>query len=733
MTEQTRSRTPNRSAEPASDEIDLTRLFALVQDNWLKIALVTLIAMAMGVAYALLATPIYRADALLQVEAKQSGLPVLGELSELISSESSAQTEIELIRSRMVLGAAVDELHADVLVEPRRTPFIGRFTAPAPTENRILFSGWADAEQTLWVDQLQVPAWLQGKDLTLRVTDGGFDLLGPDGELLASGRSGAVAESEDGRVVILVRELSAQSGQEFTVTKLSRVKAIQMVQAELSVSEKGRNTGILALSMTDPRPARVETLLNAVAQNYFLQNVQRRSAEAEKSLEFLDEQVPAIQQDLTSAEEKLNAYRLKSESVDLSLETKAVLDQLVSLEASLVDLRLKESEVSRLYTSEHPAYRTLMQQKKNFEDERDRLNRQVKGLPETQQEILRLMRDVELNQQIYVQLLNRTQELRIMKAGTVGNVRIIDKAEVAPDPVKPQKPLIVALTTLLGLMAGLGYVFVKALFNRGLENPDQLEQEGISVYATLPLSEDQQRNERIWNKVRRRRGETSGSGTLLADSSPGDLAIEALRSLRTSLHFAMLEANNNVLMISGPSPGVGKSFVAANFAAVLAQAGQSVVLVDADMRKGLLHRYFANEKSNTGLSALLSGRAELSQVIQSTNTEGLSFIPRGEVPPNPAELLMHSRFKALIDELSKQFDLVLVDTPPIMAVTDAAIIGQSVGTSLLVARYGRSSVKEVEQAILRFEHNGVEIKGCIFNAVERTASNAYYYYAYEYK
>ena len=235
--------------------------------------------------------------------------------------------------------------------------------------------------------------------------------------------------------------------------------------------------------------------------------------------------------------------------------------------------------------------------------------------------------------------------------------------------------------------------------------------------------------DRVRAALRRRKRGKHEPISLLAEKDPGDLAIEALRSLRTSLHFAMMEADNKVLMISGPSPGVGKSFVTANLAAVLAQVGQRVVVVEADMRKGHLHRYFEND-GQTGLSSFLSGQADLDQVLVQTKEENLSFISRGQIPPNPAELLMHKRFGELMDKLSEQFDLVLVDTPPILAVTDAAIVGQLAGTSLIVARYGQNSVKEIDVTINRFEQNKVTIKGAILNCIERRASNEYGYYSY---
>ena len=520
-------------------------------------------------------------------------------------------------------------------------------------------------------------------------------------------------------------------GEPLNLVKQTRAGAVNQLRGRLSVSEQGKSTGIIAMSITGPHKTRIRTVLDSISENYLLQNIKRMSAEAQNSLNFLDEQLPEIKEKLTSAEEKLNAYRLKSESVDLSLETESVLGRLVAIEAKINELKIKESEVSARFTQEHPAYRTLIQQRGSLMQEKEELNKQIKTLPETQQEVLRLMRDVEVNQEIYVGLLNKVQELRIMKAGTVGSVRIIDKALVQTEPVKPKKPLVAILAAMLGAMSSVGYVLVRAAFNRGIESPEQLEEQGISVYASIPLSQHQLKVDRLEALKRRRQKKSKEPIPLLALSDPNDLAIEALRSLRTSLHFAMMEASNKVLMVSGPSPGVGKSFVTANLAAVLAQTGQKVVVIDADMRKGHMHRFFDN-RNDEGLSDYLSGQKEQETVIQTTKMENLAFIPRGQVPPNPSELLMHNRFKSLMKSLSGQYDIVLVDTPPILAVTDAAIVGQLAGSSLIVTRFGVNSVKEIDITLTRFAQNNVEIKGAILNCMERRASNEYGYYQYKY-
>ncbi len=732
MTEKTTQATRQTQSTGMADEIDLQKLWGLLVDHRAVIIGTTLIALFLGVIYGLLATPIYKADALLQVEDKQGGLPGFSELNELFTEESSADAEIQIIRSRMVLGEVIDQLQMDIQVESDRLPLIGGLTAPDPAPEFVpkpLFAGYRDSETFVTVKSFTVPDALEGAVFTLREEQGQPALYLED-DKVGTAPLGSPIKSEDGSILLEIGEW--QYGDEsLNLVKQARADAVNNLRSRLSVSEQGKATGIIAMAMTGPHKARIRTILDAISETYLLQNIKRLSAEAENSLDFLDEQLPEIKEKLTGAEEKLNAYRLESESVDLSLETQSVLERLVAIEAKINELKIKESEISARFTREHPAYRTLIQQRASLLQEKDELNKQIKALPETQQEVLRLMRDVEVNQEIYVGLLNKVQELRIMKAGTVGSVRIIDKALVQPEPVKPKKPLIAILAAMLGAMGAMGYVLVKAAFNRGIESPEQLEEQGISVYASIPLSEHQLKVDRLEALKRRRQKKNKEPIPLLALSDPNDLAIEALRSLRTSLHFAMMEASNKVLMVSGPSPGVGKSFVSANLAAVLAQTGQKVVVIDADMRKGHLHRFFDN-RNGEGLSDYLSGQKEQDVVIQSTKMENLAFIPRGQVPPNPSELLMHHRFKSLMETLSEQYDIVLVDTPPVLAVTDAAIVGQLAGSSLIVTRFGVNSVKEVDVTLTRFAQNNVEIKGAILNCMERRRSNEYGYYEYKY-
>ncbi|PMG48450.1 tyrosine-protein kinase [Vibrio lentus] len=703
-----------------SDEIDLGKLIGILLDAKWLVMLTTFAFAVFGIAFALLSTPIYKADALIQIEEKSSGgiSSMVGDMGDMFSQESSATTEVEIIKSRMILGETVDKFNLTTVTSPNYAPIVGKgFARLTGGINHIV------------VSRFMLPSYANEYSHTIQIVDsekGTYRLIRDDKRIILTGKVGELATAGDYR--LFVAGFESHNDFEFLISKRSRLEAIEWLKQSLSLSEQGKQTGVLKLSFTGENKQLNSEILNHISQIYFLQNVKRNSAEAEKSLSFLEKHLPGIKYELTGYEDTLNNYRQENESIDLGLEAQSTLKVMVGLEAQLNELTFKESEVSQKFTKDHPTYRALLDKRSVLLSEKERLNKQVQKLPKTQREVLRMTRDVEVNQQIYIQLLNKVQELSIIKAGTVGNVRILDDAQSYPRAVKPSKPLIVILATVLGGMLSVAFVLMKAAFHRGVESPDQIEQIGLPVYAAVPKSDLQIE---LSNRVKSKKQQIKGTQTLLAESNPADLSVEALRGLRTSLHFAMLEAKNNILMISGPAPGIGKSFISTNFAAVAAKTGQKVLLIDADMRKGYLHQSFGVEWDN-GLSDILSQKQEFAQFVKATSVESLDIITRGQVPPNPSELLMHPRFAELMAWATKEYDLVIVDTPPVLAVTDPSIVGAFSGTVLMVARYGQNTVKEIDVARSRFKQSGIAVKGVIFNAIEKKASSSYGYYNYVY-
>ena len=730
-----------QSTPPPVDEVDLKALIGIVIDNKWLIMIVTAAFFACSLAYALLATPIYQATALVQVEQKVPDLPGLSALSQTLgASNSQATTEIAIITSRSVIGQAVDNLNLNVTVEPHRFPLIGDFIARrysrAAQDNPGLVAApryginsddWGGS--MLDIAQLDVPKSLLGQHLTLIAEEHhAYSLLDTDDKVLLQGMVGETAKGHG--ITLQVRVLTANPGMRFDVRRNSDLLTISQLQHNIHASEQGKDSGIIELTYDNADPSRASNVLDQIAQAYVRQNVDQNAAQAANSLEFVKGQLPLMREKLERAQDALNTFQMKARSVDISLQTKGLLDQIVAVQGSIQQLDLQKASVESRYTKDHPAYQVLTQQIHQLQGQKDDLEKQVDNLPDTQRDLLRLTEDVQVSNVTYTSLLQQDQQLEIARAGKVGNVRIVDKAAVdIAAPVSPKKSAIIASSTLFGTFLSGVFIFLRQKLKRGIEDPAEIEQlVGLPVYASIPLSDKEQ-----YPLLTPRSRNEDGELHLLALSAPGDLTIESLRSLRTSLHFARLEAKNNILMICGSSPSAGKTFVSANLAAIVAQTGKRVLLIDADMRRGTVHRMMGARVEN-GLSELIAGQIDLATAIRPVRQlEELHFISRGNQPPNPSELLMSAGFTALLERVLPLYDLVIIDTPPILAVTDAAVIGHHAGTSLLVVRFGLNQVQEVALAKQRFEQNGVEIKGAIFNAVEKRSFGYYSYGYYDYK
>ncbi|MEZ0533877.1 polysaccharide biosynthesis tyrosine autokinase [Enterobacter sp. KB-221C9] len=713
------------AATPQNNEIDLLQLLAEMFDHRMMIACVTLLITLCAGIYAFSATPVYQADALVQVEAKQNN-SLLKDLASFGSDLSpDVAPELLLLKSRMILGETVDRLGMTYRVKRRVFPVIG-----ALWENVL-----GRKSDKITIGALAIPL-LEGKPQTLLLTvreQGRYRLEGNTFEA-----DGVVGKTlvKDG-ISLLVTSLSAEPGTQFTLETVTRLDAINAIQNRLTVVESAKQSGMIALTLTGEDPGKIAAVLNTIAEYYLSQNIARQEAKDSRSLTFLQDQLPKISHELDEAEARLNAYREQRDSVDLSLEAKSVLDQVVNVENQLNELTFREAEVSQLFKKDHPTYRALREKKQTLERERARLNNRVSSMPSTQQEILRLSRDVESGRTIYLQLLTRQQELSISRSSAIGNVRIIDPAVTQPDPIKPRKGLIIAFGMLMGLMLSAGTVLVRSAFKRGITSSEQLEAQGIPLLATLP------RSVWLWKKTHLRRKNLFASHwkhrtsniPFLPVHRPADMFVEAVRGLRTSLHFTMMDATNRIVVVSGPTQDCGKTLVSTSLASIAAQAGQRVLFIDADMRKGYVHNVF-KLSNHRGLSSVLGGAVEWQEAIQRFEKGGIDVLTCGPQPSHPVELLMSERFQGVISQIEKQYDIVIVDTPPVLAVTDALLIARAAATTLLVARFGKTSVKEIATSLKRMERMGVKVNGAILNDILKSAAlyynSGYSHYDYGY-
>lgn len=688
-----------KTSSAASDEIDLLALFKVLKSSYLKIGFFTLFFIVIGAAYSFLATPIYQANATLQYD-KANQVSLVDQMSEMMplsNSNSQVDSEIEVIKSRMVLGKTVTDLNLDTQI------------APAGFFDRL----WGD-KSSVAISLYFLPEYLIGEPATLTNLGENRYALHIDNQTV-EGKVGELLKQDD--ISLLISSLNAEVGQEFTLVKNARYSTIEDLRKTLAITEIGKGTGIISIEIKGADKAENVQILNSIIQNYVDQNTERKKEVTNNTLLFLDEYLPKVKTKLDNYENQLNAFRKKNESIDLSLEAKSALDSALQVEEKLNELTFKEVEIQQLYTRNHPAYQSLLDKRQQLLREKEKISKNIQKLPNTQQQIVRLTRDVESEQAIYNQLVAKQQELSVLNSGITADVRIIDSAESQPNAVAPKKSLILVLATILGFIVGCAYVIAREFFNNKIKGTEDIDALGVNVYATIPFSTHEKKLIAAGNK------------RPLALENPADTAVEAIRSLRTSVYFSVMNQGNNLVMISSASPGVGKSFVTSNMAVVLANAGKKVLLIDTDLRKGRIHKAFGLS-NKAGLSEYLAQQDITQPTIHHGVIENLDVICRGKNVTHSSELLMGERFKHLLDTVKGQYDIVVIDTAPILAITDSAIIGKYVGTSLLIAYYGVNTVKDIELSLKRFKQNDIEITGVILNGIDAKSDD--YNYVYEY-
>ncbi len=736
---------PNPSAQAAQpsaanlpmgeddDSINLLDLLDVVLDQKKLIAAVTAAVMVVGGGYAITATPIFEANTLIQVE-DSKGNPMgalMGEAGSLFDIKSQATAEIEILRSRLVVGQTVSNLQLDLSVTPKYLPLIGQWlargkTAPS-TPGFWGMSGYVRGNESIRIGSFNLHPSQEGQRFSIVLTDKGYELVSPSGDKLGQGSfEKPLSFNHEGLPgQLVVGGAVGLPGAEFYISRRSHLAVTEGLQKQMKIAEQGKQSGVLRTTLEGPSPERITKILNEVGSLYVRQNTERKAAEAEKSLAFLNTQLPQLKKQLEASEAKFNQFRAEKGTFDLNKEAETYLKEAVDLKVKLLDLQTKRKELETRFTAQHPSMQALDSSIRDIQGQLRGMEGKAKTLPGIEQDLLRLTRDVKVDNELYTNLLNSFQQLRLVKEGKVGNVRIVDVAVMPERPVKPQRGLVLALSGVLGLLAGLGLAFVRNSLRPGIKNAEELEHSlGLHVFATVPLSAAQAQLDAD------AQGKKPGTH-LLAAIKHNEAAIESLRSLRTALQFAMLDAPNNIVLFTGPTPGVGKSFTSANFAAVLSAAGKRVLLIDADMRKGHIHQFFGLERG-VGLSELISGSQPLAKAMRTAVAPGLDFVSTGTMPPNPAELLMSASAQDLLKTLSAQYDVVLIDTPPVLAVSDTAILAPQAGTNFMVVRADVSSLGEVQEATKRLQQSGVTVKGVIFNGLDISKRRYGYGYGYGY-
>jgi len=394
--------------------------------------------------------------------------------------------------------------------------------------------------------------------------------------------------------------------------------------------------------------------------------------------------------------------------------------QMVAIHAELKTLQKRKThEVKRVVNSLRNEYRVSLARERSLKAALAKQKKESLDLNQKAIEYGVLHREVESARQMYQLLINRFKETSLTEDMKTGNIRILDRAEVPKVPVKPRKQRNILLAVIFGLISGMGLAFFLEYLDNTIKDPEDIKRYlDIPYLGPVPVfASDDNPNQDIAPEV-------------VTLSSPKSTASEAYRGIRTSILFSSVESEPQVIMVSSAGPQEGKTVTSSNLAIAMAQSGNKVVLLDCDLRRPKLYKLF-NISRKRGVSNLLVEKADLKPMLFNTSVPNLHVIPSGPIPPNPAEILGSNRMAELIKVLRKNFTRIIIDTPPITAVTDAAVLAKLVDGVVLVVRANRTVRYVANNGLKQLKNVGARLLGVVLNGVDM-GRGSYYYYQYYY-
>ncbi|PLX86459.1 MAG: protein tyrosine kinase [Desulfuromonas sp.] len=741
----------------AMEEVHLQDYLAVLQRRR-KTFLITFLLVAIAVTgYTLMLQPVYELSTTMHVrDDKLRGNTMLEGLG--LTQQNPVETEIEILKSRTNAEEVVRRLKLTWQISD----------ADEGTRVNILeFS--STAEQPVYHLQL--------------LGDGRYQVFNEKDVLLGEGIRGRRLQLDE--LVLLIDEIQGDPGQQMTLTLCSAADVVESLRRSLNASEVGKGTNIIRLSYQDTDPQRGVELVNTLATVYLERVITLKTEEARKSVDFIEQQLDEVRSFLDTAEQSLETYKRDSGILQLDAEAGVLIEQLTAVEKerSALSLQMRQLEfahetlgqalekgedyapavllddsvvsglANRLATLElerrallvevtpsHPAverldsqirqaqnqllalyktnYRSLTVRYDALDQDLQRFEAQIKELPKAEQELARLTRLATVNADIYTFLLQKHEEARIARAATISNINIIDPAAVPQHPIKPNKRKNLLLGIIVGLMLGVGLAFFQEYLDDTIKDAETAKRAlGLPALAVIPRIRHAETEEKT----------LSIAHALVTHHQPRSAPAEAFRSLRTALHFTAANQAAQVFLITSAFPGEGKTTISANLAEAFAQAGRKVLLIGCDLRIPTLHQIFGRDKS-PGLTEYLVGDAELGQILHDTQSTDFHFISSGITPPNPAELLDSHAMQSLIDQLRQRYDTIILDAPPLLAVTDSSVLTAYADMSIVVVEAGGVKIKAAEHVSERLAMTAKPVAGFVLN--DKFGKGAHYYGSY---
>jgi tyrosine-protein kinase Etk/Wzc len=742
---------------PPQNEVEEVRLSdylnVLLRRRW--VFLLAFLAVFLGVAaYTFTMRPIYEASATLYVKDEKAGKGgILGDLA-MLNSSNPVDAEIEILKSRTNAEEVVRRLHLNWGISEKSKGIAFRIAEFAST--------------------------LEKPDYTIELTaPDRYDVKDAEGALVAQGDSGQRVRTPT--LTLLLEEIRGKQGDRFRLRQKPFNRSVERLRETVKVGEVRRKTNVIRVTYTDTNPAMASAVVNTLVRAYLEQALAFRTEEASNTVNFVEQQLKGTRDELDRSEKNLQAYKSTSGMVKLDAEAEELVRKLSEIEreraavilqrnqvefalealkkarlqggvyspgafkddpligsmaARLTELEMQRRALVAENTEVHPQVKAVqgqidqLQRKIQSTFETTRLNmikqeatiKQQIGqyeaklavLPEAERTQARLMRYSKVNADIYTFLLQKHEEARIAKASTISNISIVDPAIIPDKPVKPQKARNLALGLMIGLMFGAGAAFFKDSLDDTIKDEEEAKRAlAWPLLATIPAIE----------------GVAKGSGPadLVVQQSPKSSSAEAFRGLRTAIHFSSLKPDCKVVMVTSSFPGEGKTTIAANLALAFAQSGKRILLVDCDLRRPALHKVFERSQ-NPGVTEVLAGDVVLAKAVHASGIPNIVLLTAGTIPPNPSELLCSDRMRELLAALRGSSDMVILDAPPVIPVTDAPLLSAFTDLVVVVVEAGRIPAAVARRMKEQLHSVQAPVAGFVLN--DRTAlfSDAYGYY-----
>ncbi|MCH7340656.1 GNVR domain-containing protein [Acinetobacter higginsii] len=695
----------NQNTKPVDDTVDLKELFFSILYQW-KIILIciTLSVICAGI-YLKVAKNNYSVDAKIQIiDSKQNPLaslaPQLASLSSfagisLGGGQQSTQAEIEILQSRSVLIKTIQDLNLDIEINSTESlwqKIVSKDTFHTNyTKNGVQVS---DKNNLFTIQQLKVPPQYLDKKLALIFKGNSFTLISKEtGQEILNNTLNQAPNSNTQWNIIIQSKQPLQG--EYILEKKSILASVKAILLKLKAGELSKQTGIINVSYSGTDKDHIIKVLNHIILTYQAKNLATKSVEKEKTLKFLDQQLPLLKQNLEQAEQKFNTFRETNGTIDIQQESVLYLKQSVELETQKIQLEQKKAELSAQYTAQHPVIQAIQAQIAMLSEKIGALDDALTKLPNKQSQYLQYYRDVQVQTQLYTNLLGTYQTLSLAKAGETGSARILD---YPIDPLKPRKLIILILSLLIGGFIGVLIALVRNILQTGVRHRDEIEQAvGINTYVELPKAKHKTAPE-----------------------------LHALKTFIPTLRFKLQQKQHNVALITSVTPNQNQGVIAQHLALYLSQAGQKVLVIDSDLYRGELDQLFKST-SKVGLAEYLRGQADLDQIIVNTTYPNLSLIGRGKSNDEASISSHQSIFAQLMQQISNQYDYILISSAPVLATPDSLNLAQFTGFNLCLVQYGQTQLKDIELAKSYFVNAGLEIDGLILDQIPSYQINQYQY------